>query len=202
MKELELTLKVRNNRLKERRDALGLNGREFAARVGVSYTTYMQLESMARPPLRKSRPGREDLWIKAAKDLAKFYGCTTYDLFPAAVLLVKTTTATKKVDADEMRGLIGPIPESMKRLALPPDVVFEEAELKAKLADLFEILNVRETRIVRARFGLDDSGPMTLDEVGETEGIHRERVRQIEVMAFRKLRDRYHSRHVKTFFTD
>ncbi|HUF37943.1 MAG TPA: sigma-70 family RNA polymerase sigma factor [Anaerolineales bacterium] len=53
---------------------------------------------------------------------------------------------------------------------------------------LLEALPAREARILRLRFGFQDGKPLTLQEVGEREGITRERVRQIEARAFRRLR--------------
>ena len=53
---------------------------------------------------------------------------------------------------------------------------------------LVDALPAREARILRLRYGLQDGKPLTLQEVGEREGITRERVRQIEARAFRRLR--------------
>jgi len=54
-----------------------------------------------------------------------------------------------------------------------------------------EVLNAlsdREARVLRMRFGLNGSRPMTLEEVGQKFGVTRERIRQIEAKALRKLR--------------
>ncbi|MEK7070793.1 MAG: sigma factor-like helix-turn-helix DNA-binding protein, partial [Patescibacteria group bacterium] len=49
-------------------------------------------------------------------------------------------------------------------------------------------LTERESKVLRMRFGLDGSKPLTLEEVGKVFGVTRERIRQIESKALRKLR--------------
>jgi RNA polymerase primary sigma factor len=64
---------------------------------------------------------------------------------------------------------------------------------------LIQALPPREARILRLRFGFHDGRPLTLQEVGEREGITRERVRQIEARAFRRLRQPDLRRKLRTF---
>jgi RNA polymerase primary sigma factor len=64
---------------------------------------------------------------------------------------------------------------------------------------LMEALPPREARILRLRYGFHDGKPLTLQEVGEREGITRERVRQIEARAFRRLRQPDFRRKLRTF---
>lgn len=69
----------------------------------------------------------------------------------------------------------------------PPDVEMIESD---NLKHVFELLNKmdeREARVLRMRFGLDDQEPRTLKEIGESLGLTRERVRQIESEALSKL---------------
>jgi RNA polymerase primary sigma factor len=64
----------------------------------------------------------------------------------------------------------------------------EGKAVKAMLQDMVKTLGSREANIVCARFGLDGKRPMTLEEVSEGLGVTRERVRQIQNAALRKLR--------------
>lgn len=60
--------------------------------------------------------------------------------------------------------------------------------VKEQLADVLKTLNEREEKVLRLRYGLDDGCPRTLEEVGQLFLVTRERIRQIEVKALRKLR--------------
>ena len=60
--------------------------------------------------------------------------------------------------------------------------------LKAQLMAVIETLTPREQKVIRLRYGLDDSHPRTLEEVGREFDVTRERIRQIEAKALRKLR--------------
>lgn len=63
-------------------------------------------------------------------------------------------------------------------------------------------LNPREQEVVRLRFGLDDGRPRTLEEVGRTFGVTRERIRQIESKTLAKLRHPQRSEHLKGYLVD
>ena len=74
--------------------------------------------------------------------------------------------------------------------------------LKEELAEVLGTLTEREEKVLRLRFGLDDGTPRTLEEVGTMFGVTRERIRQIEAKALRKLRHPSRSRRLKDFLTD
>lgn len=71
--------------------------------------------------------------------------------------------------------------------------------LKEQIRDVLERLTDREERVLRLRFGLDDGRTRTLEEVGQEFGVTRERIRQIEAKALRKLRNPSKSKHLKDF---
>lgn len=68
-----------------------------------------------------------------------------------------------------------------------PDVALIESDDLNRIFEHIGALDDREAAVIRMRFGLDDYDPMTLREVGESMGLTRERVRQLEQMALRKL---------------
>ena len=67
--------------------------------------------------------------------------------------------------------------------------VLHEGEMKRRIADCLEILDEREYRIVRDYYGFGSLPPMTLEEIGGTLGVTRERVRQLRNRALEKLRE-------------
>ncbi|RQD76876.1 MAG: RNA polymerase sigma factor RpoD [Candidatus Syntrophonatronum acetioxidans] len=71
--------------------------------------------------------------------------------------------------------------------------------LKEQLEDVLDTLTPREERVLRLRFGLDDGHSRTLEEVGQVFGVTRERIRQIEAKALRKLRHPMRSKRLKDY---
>ncbi len=71
--------------------------------------------------------------------------------------------------------------------------------LKEQLDDVLETLTPREKKVLKLRFGLDDGRSRTLEEVGQVFGVTRERIRQIEAKALRKLRHPMRSKRLKDY---
>ena len=71
--------------------------------------------------------------------------------------------------------------------------------LREQLEEVLETLTAREQRVLRLRFGLDDGRLRTLEEVGQHFGVTRERIRQIEAKALRKLRHPNRSKKLKDY---
>ncbi|HSQ87667.1 sigma-70 family RNA polymerase sigma factor [Romboutsia sp.] len=83
------------------------------------------------------------------------------------------------------------------------DVVMREVEqnnLREKIEELLIGLSEQEQRVLRMRFGLDDDTPKTLEEIGKVFGVTRERIRQIEAKAIRKLRHPSRLKQLKHFY--
>jgi RNA polymerase primary sigma factor len=83
--------------------------------------------------------------------------------------------------------------------AVNPLAVAEASALGECVAEALSGLTPREERILRMRFGLGGMGEHTLEEVGQTFGVTRERIRQIEAKALQKLRHPTRARKLQTF---
>ena len=83
--------------------------------------------------------------------------------------------------------------------ALAPADAASMSLLKEQLADVLKTLTPREAKVLSLRFGLDDGNPKTLEEVGKVFNVTRERIRQIEAKALRKLRHPSRSKKLKDF---
>ena len=83
--------------------------------------------------------------------------------------------------------------------ALAPDEATSQKLLRDQLLAVLDTLTPREQKVIRLRYGLDDSHQRTLEEVGKEFNVTRERIRQIEAKALRKLRNPSRSKKLKDF---
>ena len=88
------------------------------------------------------------------------------------------------------------IPDTM---ALAPAEAASYQLLREQVTDVLHTLNEREARVLELRFGLEDGRGRTLEEVGKAFGVTRERIRQIEAKALRKLRHPTRSKKLRDF---
>ncbi|KAK5813782.1 RNA polymerase sigma factor sigB-like isoform X1 [Gossypium arboreum] len=71
--------------------------------------------------------------------------------------------------------------------------------MKEDLEKVLESLSPRERQVIRWRFGMEDGRTKTLQEIGESIGVSRERIRQIEMSAFRKLKSKTRTKHLQQY---
>ena len=83
----------------------------------------------------------------------------------------------------------------------PEDYATNEL-LKQEIGEVLLTLTEREEKVIKLRFGLEDGKSRTLEEVGQMFGVTRERIRQIEAKALRKLRHPSRSRKLKDYMVD
>ena len=85
------------------------------------------------------------------------------------------------------------------RTAIAPADAASHQLLKEQVEDVLETLSEREAKVLQLRFGLEDGRSRTLEEVGKDFGVTRERIRQIEAKALRKLRHPMRSKKLRDF---
>ena len=85
---------------------------------------------------------------------------------------------------------------------MSPEEYATNEMLKDEIAEVLLTLTEREEKVIRLRFGLEDGKSRTLEEVGQLFGVTRERIRQIEAKALRKLRHPSRSRKLKDYMGD
>jgi RNA polymerase primary sigma factor len=83
-------------------------------------------------------------------------------------------------------------------VASPADAAIN-VDLKEQTAHVLRTLTAREEKIMKMRFGLEDGSEHTLEEVGRSFAVTRERIRQIEAKALRKLRHPSRSHKLRSF---
>jgi len=88
------------------------------------------------------------------------------------------------------------------RTEISPAEAVMNVNLKERTAHVLRTLSSREEKIIRMRFGMEDGSERTLEEVGRSFAVTRERIRQIEAKALRKLRHPSRSQELKSFFDD
>jgi len=100
--------------------------------------------------------------------------------------MATTTSSLEAPIGGDNEGQVSDLIED--QTSVPPDAKIEHLLDKERISNLLDMMNKREKQILDMRFGLADSRPHTLAEVANKLGVSRERIRQIEEAALRKLR--------------
>lgn len=190
---VRLRLITHNARLVDTRKELGITQRVMAQRVSVSQDRLRCIETL------RAIPTEEEI-VKIAYTLEK----PTDYLFPESLLsaVEAGVFSRRKVELTAPQ-VISLTNTQRLRLAYDGETTMIEEVSRTLLAEeinkVLETLKPREQLVLRLRFGLDGM-PKTLEEVGRVLGVQRERVRQIEVKALRKLRHPARSRRLKDYW--
>ncbi len=110
-------------------------------------------------------------------------------------LILEPVSLSTKIGEEEDSELIEFIPDTDN---YEQRYVFNKA-LREAFEDVFNVLTDREKEVIKLRFGFDDGRCMTLEEVGQKFGVTRERIRQIEGKALRKIRKPNNRKKIEDF---
>ncbi len=172
-REFQVTVRVKNNLLLSRRNEYMLTVVKMAKAIGIPMAAYSSYENM------KASPVDEDGIVKKhAQAILNFLDVDFEEIWPEAVLQVKCSSMTKELYSEELALAV----HSPRHLL--PDEALAQRELGDEVQTQLSRLMPREEKILRDRVYKD----MTLEEIAADFEVNRERIRQIECKALRKLR--------------
>lgn len=182
--DIRLEAKLKNDRLVAARESLGLSAHAAAENIGIGYHSLLMYEGL------KLYPGPE-----TQKKICSYYRkrdvfVVEEDVFPEELrhARAKKYVAMRTVPKEQLLSL-SYIDQRLLPSAEPEAERDVEAfELTERINEALSSLTKREQDVLRRRFGLGDYDPHTTEQVSEATGIDRERLRQIEMKALRKLR--------------
>jgi len=127
----------------------------------------------------KSELGREP----TREDVARAMGLTVEDVADLEILDERDVSLSSRVNEDDMKM------EEKISDEIAPSVEYQiiKSSIEHQIRDSLHELDDKEARVLKLRYGLDDDQPRTLQEIGGALGLTRERIRQIEQKAMRKL---------------
>jgi hypothetical protein len=183
-KELEITLKVRNNLLKSRRLELGLTVAAAARNARIYPGEWCLYENLRRNPFRK-----DGLLRHSAQAILGFLCCEVQDLWPEAIRRLERAQLQILLDAQDLHPALS---ENAQRSALgpgTPGAYFDERELRLDVQHVLKALRPREADILSRYFGIDRQ-PESLTEIADNLGLSVERTRQLKETALGHIRQR------------
>jgi RNA polymerase primary sigma factor len=132
----------------------------------------------------------------SSEELAKRLGISVEKVGELKRIAQKPVSLEMQIGTDEESHL-GDLIED--KTAVSPSDAVVDSNLKEHTHSILKTLTAREEQILRMRFGLVDGTEHTLEEVGQSLGLTRERIRQIEANAMRSLRNSGRARHLQNF---
>jgi RNA polymerase primary sigma factor len=193
MDEYRLKVTIKNNLILnaiEERGYTNLNN--FCKGEGLKLNNLYDLINLKIAPI-----GVDGRFIKPAQDLMEVLGACPTDLWTEEQLTLKlqTNTVTKTLNKEKVDIYLS---SGNSHLILDnPANVFEKEDDKKLISQMLNSLSPRESKILKLRFGLENTDEHTLEEVGDKYHSHRERIRQLEARALRKMRHPSRSESLK-----
>ncbi len=185
--EYRIKVTVRNNLILSAIENAGYKTvSEFCRAIDISKTAFTELIAMRKPPLNM-----DGEFSEKAKALMEGLCALPTDLWTSEqlTLRLKRNSAELEVSAEGMRAALGINAEETLELMKPddPDEVVRKHETISVVEKQLDSITPREALVLRMHFGIDCE-EHTLDEIGKKLDVTRERIRQIEAKALRKLK--------------
>jgi RNA polymerase sigma factor (sigma-70 family) len=209
MKDLRVEFKFKNAILLQRlKDKFGESASlmDMSRAIGVGYTTLVYLLSLAHSPfaIKGRQCGAEINGIRYSVAAMKIANYLDYsepaELFPVSLYSIRFP---KKYYQEFNSVQFLSLQEAAAQKLLPPAEVDETDMdlpfLKEDMGKLLKTLTAREEKVIKLRYGIGGAEEMSLEEVSEVFQMSRERIRQIEWKALKKLRHPARSMKLKTY---
>ena len=188
--DYRVKITVSNARIRRAIDAAGYSSvAQMCKEKKLQASPIFNLVNMTMPPLTKKGE-----WRKAVLDLADAVNMLPDDLFNERqkIISLGKNTSSKDITESEMIAIAEQYVQDDRLEDLQDNSavreIAEEQVTKLLNNEIFNVLPTRQREVLEMRFGFDGSPGRTLEEIGLKLGVHRERVRQIEAKALRRLR--------------
>lgn len=185
MEEFNIKVSVRNNLiLKAIKEQGHTNLNKFAKECNVSIHGLYGLVNLKEAPLTV-----EGEFSKPAKELMEALGACPVELWTDEQLTMrlKSNMVERELSKEGLQIALQSNARSLIGLDYPEQQL-EEEERKILVSDRLDSLTPREAKILRLRFGFDNTPAHTLEEIGKIFKVTREQIRHIEARALRKMR--------------
>ena len=177
MNDYRVKITIRNERLLAAMEGMGYKSvAEFSRSQGLNGVKVNEIISGKIPPLDREGNPKE-----LTKEILEILNLTIEKAFTEKQLKgFKKHTFEVKIEEEKLLQIISP--------AKNQEIKVIEQEVKSKLSEILSTLTPREEKILRMRFGIGMNTDHTLEEVGRKFFVTRDRIRQIEARALRKLK--------------
>jgi RNA polymerase sigma factor (sigma-70 family) len=184
--DYKVDITIKNNRIYQRIIDMGFGSiRQFCINYELSAERIGSLVRMWSSPFIRGANGSQ--WSATVLRLCEIFNCEPEDLITEEQSkIVKNKKIELYANQQQLMNALG-CNEKYKSLEYIDDEI-EAEQLSKKLLSQLDTLSPREIKVIRMKFGINNSKEQTYDEIGKYFDISRERVRKIEQKSLRKLR--------------
>ena len=182
MSDYSVEIKIKNARVLRLMRLAGFNTAADLSRFsGVSQSRIGQIINLKTSPISRLT----GTWDPIVLRLADALNCMPDDMFSDHQRTSFLANNKRSVEMSEAE--VELLMDSRKQAMLPDDAVFATQQRKAMVAIMDRVLSPRQALVLKGRFGFDQDGEKTLEELGATLGVCKARVSQIEITALQQL---------------